>query len=134
MKRTSLLTKITIGLASVILATSCGKNADVPHSYQYSRGGTSKTLDLVANHWLQQGSEPIFMNSFAGVMALSNGSNVKVYMLTHDGDVLISSGSVSYLGGELWASTTTSDIVIYYRNFDQKVLPFDSLSIKVVFE
>ena len=132
MKQKSLFSNLIIGFTSVILIASCSR--DVASPQQYSQGqSTSGTINLVADHWQQQGGQPVYTNAFSGVLPAGTTST-QVYLMTGSNEALISSGSVIYMGGEIWATTNGSNVTIIYRSFYQKSLPFQSLDIKVVFE
>ena len=135
MKQKSLLSNLIIGFTSVILIASCSRDVASLQQFSQTQSSFPKTLNLVANHWEQQGGQSVYMNTFNGVMQVGTGSShVDVYLVTEGGETLLSSGGISFMGGEIWYTNTTTDLIMYYHNFSQQSLPFASLNIKVVFE
>ena len=90
--------------------------------------------NLVANHWVRD-ANGFYNNKFQGLIASAysgnNGSSApKVYLVTTNGEIQINQ-FIFFMGGELWASTTHSDLIIYFR-YSGDMLPFSYLKIKMV--
>ena len=131
MKQKFLFSNLVIAIASAMLIMSCSQEVTAPKPQQPT--STPPTvLNLVANHFEPQGPELVFKNTFTGVMQ-NRTTNPTVYVVTTDGETKISTSRANFMGGEIWSATTGSDLIIYYRNFSNEVLPFGYLNIKVVF-
>ena len=133
MKQESLLSNLIIGFTTVILIASCSRDVASPNQFSQTQSTLPKVINLVAGNWQQQGPEPIYVNTFSGVMQNRAGGS-HVYIVTDSSEILLSSGGISFMGGEIWYTNTTTDLIVYYRNFSQQSLPFAYLNIKVVFE
>ena len=87
------------------------------------------TIDLVADHWnkIVQG---VYTCTIKNVMPSTyrNYREVNVYLLKDDQKIRIDYPS-HFMGGEISATTTTTDITINYRCYSG--LPFDHLRINV---
>ena len=91
------------------------------------------TINLVAYHWVKD-AYGIYTNTFGGVISPGNINNhkVKIYLVENGKETQINS-FISFMGGELWATNTQTDVEINYRCSEQN-LPFSHLVIKVVIE
>jgi hypothetical protein len=142
MKSKSLFRTLMISLIAIIFITSCAKevqhpsvdhnntstNQQPPSSYQQQQ----KTLNLVASTW-QRNADGVYVNFFKGAMQYGGGASpVRVY-LDQNGGTLISSGAITFMSGQLWASIAYPDIKIFYSPGPNRTLPFSRLNIKVVF-
>jgi len=87
------------------------------------------TIDLVADHW-NKIVTGVYTCSFKSIIppGYRNNLGVKVYVLNADQKVQIDY-PVNFMGGELSATTTRSDVTINYRCYSK--LPFDYLKILV---
>ena len=133
MKQKFLRSNLIIGFASVILITSCSRDVTSPHPVQSSSQSSPKVLNLVADHWQQQGPESVYINAFYGIMQ-GRPANARVYIVTDTTEMLLSSGGTTFMSGEIWSTTTSTDLILNYRDFNHGSLPFGYLNVKVVFE
>jgi hypothetical protein len=95
---------------------------------------SSTTINLTAGHW-DKNANGIYVCNFRGVIPSANiNSNrtVKIYLVERNKETLINN-SIPYLGGELWAVNTETDVKIIFHCYAQD-LPFDYLTVKVVVE
>jgi|SRR5205814_8699587 len=93
----------------------------------------ASTVNLVAYHWIKD-AYGVYTNSFAGVIspANSNSHKVKIFLLENSKETQINN-PISFMGGELWATNTQSDVKILFHCTELN-LPFSHLVIKVVIE
>ena len=130
MKSKHFLANITIAFASVLLIASCSKESPITHpqpgSYQ-----PPKILNLVAGGWIQQSYTDIYVNPFLGI--LSNRGQAAVFLQGYESDIVLTSTPTRFLTGEIWITTTSSDLILNFRDLSGDPLPFSSLNIKVVF-
>ena len=137
MKQNSLFTKLIIAFASVILITSCTRTASSPQT-EFAQGQTHfpKVLNLVADNWSQLNpDQPVYTSGFNDIMHYGDGSSsVKIYMVTDEVETLISSVSVLYMGGYVYATHDFTDITLHFTYEVGKPLPFERMNIRVVFE
>jgi len=131
-----------MSLTAFIFLTSCSKevqhpsvdhhnistNQQPPSSYQKQQ----KILNLVASTW-QRNADGVYVNFFKGAMQYGGGASPVLVYLDQNGGTLISSGAITFIGGQLWASIANPDIKIFYRPGSNGTLPFSRLNIKVVF-
>ena len=90
---------------------------------------------LTASHWTKD-EHGFYVSQFKDVLSPSyaSGHTVKVYLLT-DGKEQEINQLLIYMGGELWASVTSTDLDIVFRYVsDQPNPPFSFLTIKLVVE
>ena len=92
--------------------------------------GSPQTIKLIANNW-QQGQNGSYIHTFYNILSLDSGNAVKVYLLTNGQEVPINH-FIPFMGGQLSASYTTTDVKIVF-NISGK-LPFTFLNIKLVIE
>ena len=95
---------------------------------------SSTTINLIAAYWDKYASG-IYVCNFRGVISSAdiNGSRaVKIYLVEKNKETLINN-SIFFMGGELWAVNTETDVKIIYHCYAQD-LPFDYLTVKVVVE
>lgn len=115
--------------------SSCSKDGDTFHN---SSTGTSEppppvistvhTLNLTASNWEGTGGG-VAVHTFANVLVSSMKlRSVDVYLVTIGTDTLINK-PIRFMGGELWATYTQTDVKIHLRNAR---VPY--LNIKVVIE
>ena len=134
MKHKSFPGKIFTVFLAVILMTACSKNISSPthNSDQEYRQPDPAILNLVTDHWKQQGSQPLYVNSFSNIMKNQTG-NVQVYLETVNKEIRISSDKVGLDKGEIWCQTVGTDLQIIYRDFLQQSSAPGAMNIKVVF-
>jgi hypothetical protein len=137
MKHKSFNHKIFTGFLFVVLMTACSKNTTSPGIINNNSGGLyletlPKILNLVTDHWQQQGSKPVYVNTFSGVMKNQTG-NMQAYLETADKEIIISSGPVGLDNGEIWCQIMGTDLQIMYRDFLQQSSAPGIMKIKVVF-
>ncbi len=134
MKR--ILSKMIIANALIIVTmSSCEKENLSPGS---TSGNTTPitqpntTTYVVAGHWVKD-ANGIYVNTFQGVISPANTSNrlVRIYLVTNVGKEVQINNFISFMGGELWATHTETDVQINYRAGNQP-LPFSYLPIKIV--
>jgi hypothetical protein len=92
------------------------------------------SLSLVANHWIRNGLG-IYVDYFTNIIPTANvngKSNVKIFLVENQQDIQINN-SIHFMGNDLWATNSQSDVSINYR-CDSTGLPFAYLEIKVVVE
>jgi hypothetical protein len=87
------------------------------------------TIDLVADKW-NKIMPGIYSCSFKNIIppGYRNHRSMKVYLLKADQKIQIDD-PINFMGGELSAITTTTDVTINYRCYTK--LPFEYLQIKV---
>jgi hypothetical protein len=100
--------------------------SDIPSS--------STTINLIAGYW-EKDANGIYVSNFRGVICSANINGnraVKIYLVERNKETLINN-SIFFLGGELWAVNTETDVKIIYHCYAQD-LPFDYITVKVVVE
>ena len=133
-----LLSMVVIaGTLATITFSSCTKEdpSDAsfisPVSYSPPTTPVPVNLELVANNWVTFGPG-IYVNTFKDVIASANASGnrtVTVYLQDNGKQEQISQRHITYMGNELWATNSQSDVSIIYRC--SAPLPFKSLNIRV---
>ena len=97
---------------------------------------TPFTIDLVADHWVNVNyANEMYVNDFPGILSISNATGsrtVNVYLMADGKGTQINHSVITFMGNELWATTTPTDLRINYRCAAPKLPPFTSLNIKVV--
>lgn len=134
MKHKSFPGKIFTVLLLIILMTACSKDTSSPvnNPGQGNQQSDSKILNLVTDHWQQQGSNPVYVNTFTGIIKNQTG-NMQVYLETGNNEILISSGKIGLNDGEIWCQVVGTDLHIIYRDFLQQSSAPGTMNIKVVF-
>jgi hypothetical protein len=137
MKHKFFLFKIITVFSFVISMAGCSKDGSSPSNYsgssQQPQQLDSRILNLVTDNWQQQGSEPVYVNTFKGLMSNQIGS-VQVYLETGGKETLISLGRVGFDDGEIWSQVVGEDLQIVYRDFLQEPGSAPGImNIKVVF-
>ncbi len=134
MKR--ILFTVLIANTLIILGlSSCKKDALSP-ALNDSPGTQSRppfVINLVADQWVNYGNE-IYINNFPGILTMANvtGSpNINVYLKANGKKVQINNAKITFMGNDLWATATQTDIRINYK-CSASNLPFTSLSFIVV--
>jgi len=129
MKRNTFFVLIASAVTTLCIS-SCGKDELVRSNGTFiDPTSTPYTIDLVADRW-NKIVTGVYTCSFKNCIPpdYRNNMGVKVYVLKADQKILIDY-PVSYLGGELSAITTRSDVTINYRCYRE--LPFQNLRIQV---
>lgn len=133
MKRIFILV-LLVSTVAVFIFSSCKKDLQVPsvHPGSNSNAGTSLfTLNLKADNWISEG-DGIYVNNFRNIIhSRYYGRSIKVYLLTENREIQINH-FIYFMGGELWASVSGTDLTLIYHSFGQR--PFDHLNIKVLIE
>src|SRR6266699_1850145 len=95
---------------------------------QVQKHDTPSIFILVARDW-QPEQNNIFTDSFNNLFQSSpdDKKTVRVYLMVNSSEIQINQ-FINYMQGQLWATTTSSDVKIHYRNFVQPKLPFDYLN------
>jgi hypothetical protein len=132
MKRISFFALI---ISAVIACTlnACSKDELIPsaNGSQVNEAPSPApfTIDLVADNW-NKVMPGIYSCSFKNIIprGYRNNRSMKVYLLKADQKTQIDD-PINYMGGELSAITTTTDVTINYRCYTK--LPFEYLQIKV---
>jgi len=124
---------VIAGTLTIITFSSCkkedpvsGRNYVAPPSYQ-----PGLNLNLVANSWVNETHE-IYTNTFQGVLGTANADGnrtVLVYLEEKGVEVHISQRHITFMGNEMWATNSATDVIIYYRS--SAIMPFHSLNIRV---
>ena len=119
-----LLSMVVIaGTLATITFSSCTKEdpSDAsfisPSSYSPPTTPAPVNLELVANNWVTFGPG-IYVNTFKDVIASANASGnrtVTVYLQDNGKQEQISQRHITYMGNELWATNSQSDVSIIYR-------------------
>ena len=88
------------------------------------------TIDLIASHW-NEIETGVYICTFPYIIppGYRNNREVKVYLLKDDQTIQINY-PIHFMGGELSANTTATDVTINYRYYGE--LHFFYLNIKVV--
>jgi len=127
---------VIAGTLAIITLSSCAKEDPYPASSyvspgSYSPPSSTANFMLVANNWVNYGGQ-IYVNTFKDLIKAANpGGNrtVIVYLQENGKQIQISQTEITYMGNQLWANNSLSDVSIFYRCNTQ--LPFKSLSIRV---
>ena len=121
------------GTIAISGMSSCKKDVQLPPG-----GGGSNNIQpieytLTASNWVLE-TDGFYSDNFKNLIsaATTAGRSVKVYLLDNGKQIQINQ-FIFFMDGELWASSTATDVKITYRNSDNK-LPFDKLNIKIVIE
>ncbi len=128
---------VIAGTLAIITFSSCKKEDPSdssfisPTSYSPPTAPTPSNFELVANNWVNYGGQ-MYVNTFKDVIASANISGnrtVTVYLHENGKLTQISQRNYTYMGNELWATTSQADVNIFYRC--NTALPFGSLNIRV---
>ena len=117
MKRT-ILTTLIVSTLIIVGLSACKKETSsaVPPS-GYPAVASPYTLNVVADEWATSG-DGIYVNDIRGVLSntsFTGTKNIDVYLEDTDEEMLINHAPVVYYGHELWATTTATDVIVYYR-------------------
>lgn len=121
-----------IAISTLIISTldSCSKDDPLPAQYSNVTTSLPITLNLTTIRW-EKKAGGIFVNTFMNVIPAENANHfAKIYLVTDGKDALINQ-PIRFMDGELWATSTQTDIAINYHGSLQNV-PY--LNIKVVFD
>ena len=129
MKPKYFLARITIAVASVLMVASCSKEP-TPTPQQTGSYQPPKVLNVVADDWVQQAYAGVYVNPFVGILQNRGAANV---YLESSGEMLLSSTPAHFLTGEIWITTSSTDLIINFRDVTGDPLPFSRLNIKIVF-
>jgi len=122
-----LVTIISLG------TTSCSKEQiDSPDSVgnNTNSNASPKTINLTVYTW-QQDQNGIYSHTFPNILSSATGYRVNIYLLINGQQLQINS-FIPFMGGQLWATYTTTDVNIFFRN--NSAPPPSPLDIKVVAE
>jgi hypothetical protein len=122
---------------AIIISTlsSCNKDDSLP--VQTPGGNTDGnsssgqiTLSLVTNRW-EAKADGIFVNVFSNIIPPAKPNpSVNVYLDLNGTDLLINS-AIPFMGGQLWATNTQTDVGINFRGNLQNA---PRLNIKIVIQ
>jgi len=129
MKPKHFLARITIAVASVLMVASCSKEP-TPTPQQTGSYQPPKVLNVVADDWVQQAYAGVYVNPFVGILQNRGAANV---YLESSGEMLLTSTPAHFLTGEIWITTSSTDLIINFRDVTGDPLPFSRLNIKIVF-
>jgi hypothetical protein len=133
MKRIFILVLLA-STVTIFTISSCKKDVQVPSVHTgsgYNAGTSPFTLNLKADDWISDG-DGFYVNTFQNIIPPRYYSHtIKVYLLTENREIQINH-FISFMGGELWASVTGTDVILIYHCSGQ--LLFDYLNIKVLIE
>jgi hypothetical protein len=123
------------GLMIIITFTGCTKedpsNANYVSPASYSTPPPLLDINLVANNWFNSARE-VYVDLFQGVLGMSNTSGnrtVLIYIEEGGKEVQINQRHIAYMGNELWATNTATDVSIVYRCSTR--MPFSSINVRV---
>lgn len=129
-----------IGVTLIIVGLSaCTKdNSSIVPTTGNPAPRTTTTVELVADQWVNYG-DGVYVNDFRNILSTLNlptGNHLSIYVvdndLTKNGNLtMINRTPITFMGHELWAVTTATDIILNYRCADQPI-PFRMLRIKIV--
>jgi hypothetical protein len=126
---------VVAGSIIIITFTGCKKedpsNANYVSPASYSPPPPILDVNLVANNWFNSARD-VYVDVFQGVLGMSNASGnrtVLVYIEQGGKEVQISQRPITYMGNELWATNTATDVSIVYRCSTR--MPFSSINIRV---
>ena len=126
------------GALTIFSLSSCKKDNFSPGSHSNTSisnsPSNSTTINLIAGHWVKD-ANGIYVSNFPGVISVANingNRSVKIYLVENNKETLINN-SIFFMGGELWAVNTQTDVKIIYHCYAQG-LPFSYMIIKVVVE
>ena len=137
-----MLFTVLIANALIILSLGSCKKENLSPGSTSNTTPTSQpttTINVVAGSWVKDASGT-YANTFQGIISPANTSDrlVKIYLVTNGQETQINyyislqiHYYISFMGGELWATNTETDVIINYRSKNQN-LPFSYLLIKVV--
>jgi hypothetical protein len=131
MKRVTIAVFVTAAL-TILMTSSCRKDQLEPSEQTIVTGTSPGTLNLVADNWQGESNE-LYIDLFKNVISqVYINSGVKIYLLA-DGKEILMNNAISFMGGQLLASHTSTDIRIVFRPSPLHEKAFDYLDIKVVF-
>src|SRR2546423_5037785 len=115
MKPQLLFCALVMSIPAIIFITSCAKEIQRPSvSHQDKSANQQQTsfyqqqqkiLNLVASTW-QKNTDGSYVNIFKGVLQYGgSASPVRVYLVDETREILISSGAITFMNGQLWSST-----------------------------
>jgi len=119
----------------ICLGTSCTKeqiSSPYPPGNNTNTYGSPQTINLTADNW-QQDQNGLYVHTFHNILSSSTGYRVNVYLLLAYGLQIPINHFILIMGGQLWATYSTTDIKIFFRNSGNPP-PFTSLNIKVILE
>ena len=99
-------------VTAMIVSTlnSCKKDEYIP--IPNSSDATPVTMNLTASHWEAQG-DAVFVSTFSNVLSPTK-SYVKVFLEANGTETLLDH-PVRFGNGAIWATSTQTDVKIYYR-------------------
>ena len=120
--------------ATYFFMSSCKKDLQNPVTKSSSHDHPIFTYILVASNW-DRDVNGFFVSRFknfitTGCNSSNRNNEIKVYVITTNGEIQINQ-FIFFMGGELWAETISSDLLIYFR-YSGNTHPFSYLNIKVV--
>src|SRR4030095_13603797 len=115
---------VIAGSLAFITLSSCKKEApssDVIHisssSYPPPASQPTVNLYLVANNWVNYEGQ-VYSNTFRGILGTANPNGdriVTVYIVENGKEAQISQRHITYMGHDLWATNSKTDVTIVYR-------------------
>ena len=121
-----LLPRMIIASALIILTFSaCKKDDSYPDLSSRTPSQFPVTMNLTASHWEAQ-SEGVLVNTFKNVIP-ANATYVNVFLESNGTEII--DRPVTYANGALWATTSETDIKIYFRGTQESAL---NVTIRVV--
>jgi hypothetical protein len=134
MKKLAHNCRMIIGLLLISLIPSCSKdmNTSVIHEMPASKA----VLNIRATKW-ELVSEGLYQCNFIGIVRyVSNTSKATVYVVDDSGneELDISLAPATFLGGEIFESHDSNNILVSFKTSTGKPLPFTYLNLKIVFE
>jgi hypothetical protein len=112
--------------------TSCSKeqiNGPASVGNNTNSQSSPQILYLTVNSW-QQDQPGLYSHTFYNIMSTANGHQVSVYLLNGGQEIPINQ-FIPFMGGQLWATYSTTDVRIFFRN---NTASPSFLNIKVVTE
>src|SRR6185369_841880 len=116
---------ITASALIILTCSSCKKDDSYPDLSGRTTSQLPVTMNLTTGHWEAE-SEGVLVNTFKNVIP-GNASYVNVFVESTGAEII--DHPVGYANGALWATTTQTDIKIYFRGTQESAL---NVTIRVV--
>jgi len=130
-----LFTMIIVSTMIISTLASCSKDDSLPvQTPGGNTGGNSSsgqiTLNLMTSRWDAK-ADGIFVNVFSNIIPPAKPNpSVNVYLALNGTDLLINS-AIPFMGGQLWATNSQTDVVISFRG---NLSTAPHLNIKIVIQ
>ena len=116
---------VIVSTLIISVLNSCEKQDHLPVPNTRGTSLLPVTMNLTTSHWEAE-SEGVLVNTFKNVIP-ANATYVNVFLESNGTEII--DRPVTYANGALWATTSETDIKIYFRGTQESAL---NVTIRVV--